>query len=73
MRNLEIAKFTYQETRDAFNILDKPMLPLEKIQSNTIIYSFVSGSLFFLTTIAFLLIYSRLKIDLKQIGSRVND
>jgi hypothetical protein len=72
LRNLEIAKFTYQETRDAFNILDRPMLPLEKTQSNTIIYSFVSGSLFFLTTIAFLLIYSRLKIDLKQID-RVND
>ena len=72
LRNLEIAKFTYQETRDAYNILDRPMLPLEKTKPNTIIYSFITGSLFFLTTIAFLLIYSRLKIDLKQID-RVND
>ena len=67
IKNLEIAKFTHQETNDVLNVLDRPMLPLEEKSANPIIYGGIGGTLFFTIILTFLLISSKLKNDLKKL------
>lgn len=68
IKNLELAKFSVQETSEVFNVLDSPMLPLEKKSPNKIVYGAFGGILCFFFCITFILISLKLKNDLKQLN-----
>ena len=63
LKNLEIAKFTYQDSSENFNTIDLPMLPLEKKKPNPIIIGLVCCAFFFFIFLATLVVSSRLRKD----------
>ena len=63
LKNLEIAKFTYQDSSENFNTIDLPVLPLEKKNPNPIIIGLICCAFFFFIFLATLVVSSRLRKD----------